>query len=212
MVGISLGSVEHWRAAIVLILSGLSLGLFLLGRLSVSRDEVRLCDWDTVDVLGLLMLLLSHLVALASLLLILLHGGILRRRSDDELGCVGIIGTVALLALIELLSELMLLALLDHEADLLVARLDLIELDLEPASFFFKLLLFSADLPDISGTRIDSRLHSEALLSERLLAALAAVEVLRRVRAIGPDALALDQLDVGADFAHADFELLFLSF
>ena len=70
------------------------------------------------------------------------------------------------LILIELLCELVLLPLFNHHLDLLVSGLNLVELNFIPASLFLKLLLFLANLADISRASIHGGLYSKTLLGE----------------------------------------------
>jgi hypothetical protein len=126
---------------------------------------------------------------------------------DHELGCI--LHTLSV-SLVKLLSELVLALLLDHLSDLLVASLDVPELNLVSAGILFKLLLFTACLTDISGAGVDSRLDSQALLSKWLLAAVTAMEVDRCVGSTGAHALTLYLFDASSDLANSNPQLLLL--
>ena len=202
---------EHRSTVVLLLLLLLGKVILFLCLCSWASNEVRLRDGDTVDVLSILVLS-HHLFSLDPFSEVLwVHARISAVLScDDERRCVSILCVGSLLILVELLRELVLLPLLNQQFDLLVARLDLLQLDLIATSFLFKLLLFSVDFVDISCARVDCRLHSVGFLRERLLAPLTAMEVDRCVRAARPHTLAVHELDVLCDFFDTDSQLLLL--
>ena len=198
---------EH-RSTVGLLLLLSKLVLFLC---SWACNEVWLRDGDPVDVLSILVLR-HHLFSLYPFAIVLLmHARISSVLScDDERRCVSILCMGSLLVLVELLRELVLLPLLNQMFDLLVARLDLLQLDFVAASLLFELLLFSIDFVYVSCARIDRRLHSVGFFGKRLLASLTAMEVNRCVSPTSPHSLAMHQLDVLCDLFDADSQLLLL--
>lgn len=107
-------------------------------------------------------------------------------------------------SLIELVNVVLFLFLLDHELDAFVVLLYFVKLHLEPPSFTRQLLLLSLSEVDIPGPRIDSRLHSDALLSERLLAIVGHIHSCLGTTASHCGSSVIHHL------AHTDFQLLLL--